>query len=179
MRTGCPRRGTPAAARRHDPDFPVDNSHANEIICGCRPTIRSTRGDQVRSRRSVRSLACSMLPEHLRRPCSRSKRTGSIARLSASWPPPPLLQHAGPSHERLCRVDDLLALSEERYPSQQAGENSGTGSENPFSLLELVGSNTRSAPVHASLTSRDTRIASAWAISQIRAAICTAEPKRS
>ena len=35
-----------------------------------------------------------------------------------------LLQHAGPSHERLCRVDNLLALSEERYPSQQAGENS-------------------------------------------------------
>src|SRR5215831_15754764 len=32
---------------------------------------------------------------------------------------------------------------------------------------------------HASLTSRDTRIASAWAISQMRAAICTAEPKRS
>ena len=42
-----------------------------------------------------------------------------------------------------------------------------------------MGVNTRSAPVHASLTSRDTRMASAGAISQIRAAICTAEPKRS
>ena len=31
---------------------------------------------------------------------------------------PPLLQHAAPSHERLGRVDDVLAWSEERHPSQ-------------------------------------------------------------
>jgi hypothetical protein len=84
-----------------------------------------------------------------------------------------------PAHNPDNHADDFLVSFRERCPYQNAGENSWTGSENPFSVSEPASANSRSTLVHASLTSRDTRIASAWAISQIRAAICTAEPKRS